>query len=477
MLTKDANSALGQIEFISIEDMVPQRHLVRTLAAALDFRFVYDEVKDLYCADNGRPSLDPVVLFKIVFLQYTFGIKSMLQTIKEIEVNMAYRWFLGFGFHDKVPHFGTFSKNYARRFEGSDIFERVFGQILQEAVACGFLDTEAAFIDSTPVKANANKKKKTEVIVKKKVHEYKNELEREIQEDRRAHEKKDLDFPDDGDAEHTVTKSKTDPDSGVLRKGEHETMFAYSAHTVCDKNNFILAATVTAANVHDSTEFGTLYDKLKARFPDIPNIVLDAAFKTPWIAKRIFDDGKTPYLPYKRQMTKEGFFKKYEYTYDPYYDHYVCPNGEILSYSTTNREGYREYKSHSETCKCCPSREICTHSRNTQKIIARHVLADYLDKAEEIRRSQEWKTLYPERSRTIERVFADAKEKHGMRYARYRGVARVTMQILMTYAAMNLKKLATWKAKRTNNTAPPFPRLKTIMQQLLKFYPKPRFVC
>ena len=113
----------------------------------------------MYSEENGRPPIDPVVLFNIVMIQYTFGIRSMRQTIKEIEVNMAYRWFLGYDMIEPIPHFTTFGKNYTRRYAGSGIFERIFERILVEAVKSGFVDASTVFIDATQIKASANKKK------------------------------------------------------------------------------------------------------------------------------------------------------------------------------------------------------------------------------------------------------------------------------------------------------------------------------
>lgn len=109
-----------------MDDMVPQDHLLRKIDRAIDWNFIYDLVEDKYCADNGRPNLDPVLLIKIVFIQYLYGIRSMRQTIREIEVNVAYRWFQGLDILDGVPHFSTFGKNYTRRFKGTDLFEQIF---------------------------------------------------------------------------------------------------------------------------------------------------------------------------------------------------------------------------------------------------------------------------------------------------------------------------------------------------------------
>ena len=94
---------------VSLEELVPENHLLRIIDKAIDFNFIYDEVENLY-SDKGRPGIDPVSLFKIVFIQYLFGIRSMRQTIKEIEVNVAYRWFIGYSLTEPVPHFSTFGR-------------------------------------------------------------------------------------------------------------------------------------------------------------------------------------------------------------------------------------------------------------------------------------------------------------------------------------------------------------------------------
>ena len=117
----------------SMNDMVPQNHMLRLIDRAINWNFIYDLVEEKYCPDNGRPSMDPVMLIKIPFIQYLYGIKSMRQTMKEIEVNVAYRWFLGLDMLDPVPHFSTFGKNYTRRFKDTDLFEHIFSKILEKS--------------------------------------------------------------------------------------------------------------------------------------------------------------------------------------------------------------------------------------------------------------------------------------------------------------------------------------------------------
>ena len=115
-----------ELEMVTLEELVPKDHLVRKIDKAVDFEFIRDEVAHLYCHDNGSPSVDSVRLFKLMLFGYLFGIKSERQLIKEVQVNVAYRWFLGMGLTEKVIHASTLSQNRIRRFNGTDIFERIF---------------------------------------------------------------------------------------------------------------------------------------------------------------------------------------------------------------------------------------------------------------------------------------------------------------------------------------------------------------
>ncbi len=428
---------------VCIEDLVPQDHLLRKVENAIDFDFIYDEVKDLYSLDNGRPSIDPVCLVKLCIINYLYGYNSMRRTIRECEVNMAYRWFIGYDIAEKIPHFTTFGKNYMRRFEGTDIFERIFMRVLEEAMSYGFVDTKTAFIDGTHVKANANTHKNIKKLVKREARSYDEQLRKEINEDREEHGKKPFDDDDNTPPEEKeITESTSDPESGLFHKGEHKKCFAYNAQVACDRHGWILGATIHSGNKHDSTVFEEIYNKVIENVGKPEAVVADAGYKTPAIAKMLIDDNVEPYMPYKRPMTKKGYIYKNEYVYDEYYDCYICPNNKILEYSTTNREGYREYKSNSEECKDCPYLEQCTNSKNKTKVVVRHIWQDYIEQVEDNRHTKKGKRLYEKRKETIERVFADAKEKHGMRFTRHNGLAKVKTQVLLTLMVMNLKKLA-----------------------------------
>jgi len=467
MLSEKEVERRRQFKILCIEEIVPADHLLRKIEGSLDFSFIHEEVRDMYCLDNGRPSIDPVVLFKLSIINYMYGLNSMRRTIRECQVNMAYKWFLGYDILEEVPHFTTWGKNYKRRFEGTDIFEKIFARILDEAISCKLVDASVIFIDGTHIKANANTKKNYKVQVEVSAKRYAKELREEIDRDREEHGKKPLKDDDDGTPEvKEITVAKNDSESGLFHKGEHKKCFAFAAGTACDKNGFILAAEVTAGNVHDSVSFDDVYEKVKEKVGTPEAVAADSAYKTPWICKKLLDENVLPVMPYKGPMTKQGFFKKYEYVYDEYYDCYICPQNQILEYSTTNRDGYREYKSNFALCQSCPLRQQCTMSAACQKVITRHVWADYLEKAEDIRHTPFGREAYALRRETIERVFADAKEKHGMRYTRLNGLAKVKAQVLMTFACMNLKKLAKFKARNALFTS----LFKNILSLLIPNY-------
>ena len=178
---------------------------------------------------------------------------------------------------------------------------------------------------------------------------------------------------------------------------------------------------------------------------------MDAGYKNPPIAKMLIDDDVMPVMPYHAPMTKTGFFKKYEYIYDADADCYICPGNQILEYKTTNRDGYREYKSKGKICANCPHLAKCTESQNHVKLIQRHIWADYMDIVEDIRHTDEGKELYRKRKETIERVFGTAKEHHSMRYTQQIGKEKMAMKVGLTFACMNMKKLVNILSKRPEN--------------------------
>ena len=267
------------------------------------------------------------------------------------------------------------------------------------------------------------------------------------------------------DTKH-IKESLTDPGSGCFHKDEKEKCFAYTHQVFCDKNGFVLAKTTTPGNTHDGVAFFKAYNILNEKFKDkINNICLDAGYVTPAICREIILNGHTPLMPYKRPMIGKELFKKYEYVYDEYYDCYICPNNKILSYSTTDKNGYKQYKSNPDKCVNCLLRNQCTKSKNYQKVVTRHIWEKYKEETNENRYTQNWKDNYPQRKETIERVFGDCKEQHNLRFTRICGLLKNGQNTTMIFACHNLKKMANWRWKTSPNKS----LIKRIISKFVKF--------
>jgi transposase len=132
-MLKERPQTQSALEFVCIDELVPQDHLLRKIDRVIDFSFLHDLVKDFYCVDNGRPALDPTLMFKLLFLGYLYGVRSERQLIRDTQVNVAFRWFLGLGLTDKIPDASTLSQNRIRRFNDSDVYQHIFDEIVLQA--------------------------------------------------------------------------------------------------------------------------------------------------------------------------------------------------------------------------------------------------------------------------------------------------------------------------------------------------------
>ena len=322
-----------------------------------------------------RPaSVDPVVLFKIVLIQHIYGISSLRRTLEEVSMNLAYRWFIGYPLkrssaallHSELQLQAPIQPRHGGICVPLGVESRGRGRISGH---------RSDFVDGTHIKASANLKKQAKKAVPKQAKRYAKELFDEVNKDREEHGKKP--FSDDSDKkppeEKETVVSTTDPESGVFHKGEHKKCFAYEAHTACDKHNFVVGVHVTPGNIHDSVAFDPLYDEVCQYYPEHKTVVADSAYKTPWICKRIFDSGRVLSTCYTRPKTKGNGHPWWAYVYDEYFDDVICPEYRALHYSTTNREGYREYKSRGYLCKSCPTRGMCTENAKCEKTVLRHV--------------------------------------------------------------------------------------------------------
>lgn len=433
------------LEMVTLEQLVPKDHLLRKIDAVIDFRFIHELATPHYCLDNGRPPLDPTLMFKALFLGYLFGIRSERQLVREIEVNVAYRWFLRLKLTGTVFDASTISANRRRRFDDSNIQQDIFDTIVEQAVGHGLVPGYVLYTDSTHLKADANKNRFTKETIAKSRADYWEVLDKAVESDRSERGLKPLPAKE-REPDTTETRvSTTDPDSGyMMREGKPEGFFYLDHRTVDSAYNIITDTHTTPANINDSRVYLARLDRQIERFGfPVAAVGLDAGYATVPIAKGLVDRDIMGVTGYRRpNPPKPGMMDKSHFIYDPHTDGYTCPNGQFLPYATTSREGYRQYRSDPKQCANCPLLASCTSAQNHQRELNRHLWQDDRDTINKNRLTPYGKKIYKRRQETVERSFADAKQLHGHRYARFRSLIRVKGQCLLAAATQNIKKIA-----------------------------------
>ena len=400
-MLKKIENIQSKLVLYTLDELVPEESLFRKIDKYIDFTFIYEKVKDLYCSNNGRYSIDPVVLFKLVFIQALDGLKSMRKTCEKIKVDLEYRWFLGIPLGEPTPHYSTFSQNYIRRFQGTDVFEEIFVEIVEQAIKYNLVKGETFFTDSTHKKANANKNKFHEEV-QKVVHQRKEWLEKEINEERKKQGKKEFEFTEKIE-EKKVKVSDTDNESGYYHRDNKEKGFMYLDHrTVDSKCNIIVDCHITKGNVHDSKPYIERMEYIKKKYGfKIKEVGVDSGYDTLEI-KKYFEDNKIfGVIAYRRYQQGDTQIRKYEFKYNKDKDYYVCPKtGIIIPYTgKIDREGYKWY-SNKENCKGCPHINECCKKQG-YRVIRRLICEELNENSRDRRLSERGKELYKLRKEKI----------------------------------------------------------------------------
>lgn len=448
MLREKETRRQSEYEIVLLDELVAQDHILRKIDAAVDFSFIHDLCKELYSPDTGRPAVEPELLFRMLFLGYLYGIKSETKLAQQVNENIAFKWFLGLKLTEKGPDHATISANRVRRFRDNNIAERIFDNILQQCIEKKLVGGNVLYTDSTHIKAKANKHRKALIIVEETPKEYMDELNAQLDLDRKTLKKKPFDHDDDDSTPKgggkTRMASLTDPESGQQNRDGKPDGFYYSEHrTVDSKHNVIVNVHVEPANINDTTPLPEILREIEKRLGHLPMYMgLDAGYHNAQTAHLLEKNGIQGVIGYRRHTHKTKSYGKYRFKFDGEHDVYICPEKHRLYWKTTTREGYRQYFCDSKTCAACSRREACFGQSTKRRMVTRHVWQDALDCVMAFTNTPKGKRLYAWRKETIERSFAEAKENHGLRFARMLGIQNMREQCFLTAAVQNMKRLA-----------------------------------
>jgi transposase len=437
--------------YVRMDEMIPENHLLRLVDKHIDLGFIRAKVKHLY-SHTGRPSVDPEILLRMLLIGYLYGITSERRLCEEVKMHIGYRWFVGLNLEDKVPDHSTFSKNRHERFSESDVFQKIFDEIVQQCINKGLLTGKHLTVDSTYIRANASFKSLEPIVVEMKPTEYIEKLEEENPVQERPWEPGE-DYPHRGKKISNDThRSKTDPDARLSRKSFRATTDLYHAATYVmdNKSRIIVGADAGKPDLRtDSEKAIDQIRRIKWRHKIIPETIgADKGYATGEFINNVINENIQPHIPifeYQRHNHK-GIYTREAFTYDEANDIYLCPEGKEMRYWGIHRQSRQHvYRARAKDCRVCMKKHECT--RDTARSVGFHIYEDSINKAKELNKTKTYRISQRMRKR-IEELFGEAKEFMGLREAKFRRTKFVKEQVLMTATAQNIKRMVKMLIRR-----------------------------
>jgi transposase len=439
-----------QHKSISLEDFVPDDNFYRQVERNLDLSFVRDLADEFY-SNLGRPSVDPVVFFKLQLIAFFEGIRSERKLMETVNLNLAHRWFIGYDLDEAVPDHSSLSK--IRERYGWAVFQQFFERIVELCIKAGLVWGEELYFDSTKVQANAN----INGMIARAGHEAKQQLEHLFEDSKKdASAFSRLIAKYHGKRLHGIRKphyqrvtdsqvSPIDPDAAPMQApGGGSAVLGYRDHYVVDggKARIILSALVTPASITDNTPMLDLVDWVRARWRLKPKVAAgDAKYGTVPNIVGLEERGIKAYLPTSDFSQRNKYYPAKLFRYDRRKDRFVCPQGQALPFRNRRMtEQVIVYRANPKVCNACPVKSECTGSKSG-RFIFRSFFQKQLDKAEAYRQTEAYLKAMRKRSMWVEPLFGEAKEFHRLRRFRLRRLLKVNIEGVMVAAGQNLKRL------------------------------------
>ena len=433
----------------SLEEHVPQDHLLRSIDRFVDLGSIRTYLADFY-SHTGRPSIDPELLIRMLLVGYCFGIRSERRLCEEVHLNLVYRWFCRLDLSDPIPNHSTFSKNRHGRFRESELLRHLFETTVTRCIAEGLVSGQRMAIDASLIEADANRQfsapqeewdtNRIDVnAAPRAVREY-------------------LDVLDEaafGAASEVQPKftSFSDPASQWTAARKGPAFFSYSDNYLIDTDHGVVVDVEATRSIRQA-EVGstkTMLDRVKDRFDLDPDwLIADTAYGSGPMLGWLVDRKIAPHIPVIDKAGRtDGTWSRIDFEWDAQNNQYICPEGESLkqfrrNYSDPNRgptgKGVARYRALKETCQVCPSKSKCCPKADARKI-TREEHEDARDVARAIRKTPQYKVSSKLRKK-VEMLFAHLKRILGLGRLRLRGPCGANDEFLLAATAQNLRKLA-----------------------------------
>jgi transposase len=448
-----------------LDKVVPPDHLVRQIDGVLDLSWVHKELGPYY-SHTGRPSIDPVLMIRMLLVGYVFAIRSERQLCSEVQVNLAYRWFCKLGIEDDIPDHSVFSRARHERFRESDALRRVFEGVVAKCIAAGLVGGEALSVDASLIKADVDKKKRMPgdqpiawpkaEEASRAVREYLTTLD--TARSNEADNDRDHDGSSGGGSRSKPAKevSLTDPQAAWVTRPGIAPFFAYDANYLMDnKAGIIVDAEGSCANrAVEIAVTQIMVERVRCRFDLRPqrlagDTVYGAVKLLKWLAERKI----TPHVPvWDKSARYDGTFSRADFVFDRNRNIYVCPGGaELASTGNIDQGHIVYYRANKNDCSVCSLKPKCTTA--VARKVTRDVDEDVRDQVRALVNTEAFQQSRRERKK-IEMRFAHMKRIFRLDRLRLRGLTGAKDEVLLTATAQNLRRLAKFLGR-----APPAPTL------------------
>lgn len=420
--------------YFDIESLIPQNHLLRKIDKTIDLSFVRELTAPFYCQNNGRPSVDPEIFFRIILIGYLYGIDSDRQLCDEIQYNLAYRWFCKLSLEDKVLDHSSLTKIRDRL--GLETFNRFFIKIVEYCKSLGLVRADRVMTDGTLFQANAS----LDSLVSKNNEE---------QEDTNFEESKPgIQAPASRSVSNKTHISFTDPDATLAFKNGTPRTLKYKAHMTIDADSRVVLDTkITTGATHESQVYLQQIEKIENDLNvNINTAIADRAYGSGDIIQTLIDKEIDPNIPLfsgrsGTNVEPEGFI------YDKENNRYQCPAGHFLNACPTISNNTITYHSKASDCSGCELKENCkAKPKRFKKIrmITRNVHKELFENVKERMQEKSFQENLVERMWKMEGIISEAKQRHCLSRAKYRGLMKTQIQAYMVASVMNIKRIVSF---------------------------------
>jgi transposase len=445
----------GQGQFFysfDLDKVVPADHLVRRIGGVLDLGWVHKELAPYY-SHTGCPSIDPVLMIRLLIVGYVFAIRSERRLCAEVQVNLAYRWFCKLGIEDKIPDHSVFCRTRHERFRESDALRRAFEGVVATCIAAGLVGGEAFSVDASLIKADVDKKKRVpgeQPITWPKPEEASRAVREYLAALDAAHSDEGSDDGDGGSSSGSGGRSKlakevslTDPQSAWVARRGMDPFFAYDANYLIDnKAGIILDAEGTRANrIAEIAVTQTMVERVRRRFDLQPQrLAGDTVYGAVRLLKWLVDRKITPHVPvWDKSARPNGTFSRADFVFDRERNIYVCPGGAVLTSTGNIDQGLIvNYRANKNDCSICSLKPKCTTA--VARKVTRDVDEDVRDRVRALANTDAFAQSRRERKK-VEMRFAHMKRILRLDRLRLRGLSGARDEVLLTATAQNLRRL------------------------------------